>query len=349
MNNIILDQRYADMLSPQLEGYKLKSSTPYRANFRCPVCGDSAKNRFKKRGWILETDDRDGLVYYCHNCNASQPFGAFLEFVNSGLYESYSLERKKDFVETMGRLREISKPKEALPQQTTFVRIDPTELVKISSLKPGHYARDYIIDERKIPSNQHYRIFYVKDFNGWINKSMPNKLPNVVDSRIVLPICNREKKLIGVTARTMKKELKPGELRYINIMFNESQPKTYGLDRVDFDKPYFITEGIFDSFFLPNSIAINGSAINFDILENHKNAIFVLDNQPRDKGVVRSMQKVIQAGMRVVVWPTSPIWKMDINQMVLDGIDYRTIIKNNVYKGAEAVMRLNQWRRINVD
>lgn len=346
MTNLYLDQRYADLLSVDLEGFKLKSSSPYRANCRCPLCGDSSKNRHKKRGWILQSSEGDGLVYYCHNCNASIPFSGLLNHVNEPLFHSYDDERKREYLEQMGRLRQLREPEKVIAQVTKSVRLDPKQMVKISSLPVTHPARKYIVTERKIPSKHHYRIFYCRDFNGWVNSVEPDRLPPRKESRIVLPIRDVDKKVVGVTGRLMKQDLTSSDLRYITIMFNESSPKTYGLDVVDFDKPYFITEGAFDSFFLPNCLAINGSAIDFGILENRHNAIFVLDNQPRDEGVVRTMNKVIDAGMRLVVWPNSPIEKEDLNGMFLAGRNPMDVVKDNVYKGIMAKNALNVWRRI---
>ena len=42
-----IDQKYLNLLSPKLERFKRKSDNLY--NCRCPICGDSKKNKFK--GW----------------------------------------------------------------------------------------------------------------------------------------------------------------------------------------------------------------------------------------------------------------------------------------------------------
>jgi hypothetical protein len=54
MNTLWIDVKYANLLSTQLELFKVKKTNPYLANFRCPVCGDSKKNKSKTRGYILQ-------------------------------------------------------------------------------------------------------------------------------------------------------------------------------------------------------------------------------------------------------------------------------------------------------
>lgn len=47
-------QKYVYLLSSYLEGFK---KIGHNYNFRCPICGDSEKNKRKKRGWLLSNND----------------------------------------------------------------------------------------------------------------------------------------------------------------------------------------------------------------------------------------------------------------------------------------------------
>lgn len=342
---LYIDMKYSDRISPVLEGFKLKSSTPYRANCRCPLCGDSQKNKHKKRGWILQSKEGDGLVYFCHNCNESMPFSKFLERVDHHAYSSYEFERKREFFESMGG----KKVKEPEPEQRTapVFKVANTKqyLTRISALSVSHPVRRYVVETRKVPSNQHYRIFFCKEFPLWINSIIPNKLKVDNDPRLVMPVCDENKKIIGVTARALLKDKEP---RYINIMFDESQPKIYGRDVVDTSRKYYVVEGAFDSFFLPNCMALNGSSFDPEHFKNPENAVIVLDNQNRDKGVLRTMEKVIDAGLSVVVWPATMDMKDDINMMVQRGLDPLSIIKEHTYKGLSARLAFNKWRKLEI-
>ena len=60
-------------------------------------------------------------------------------------------------------------------------------------------------------------------------------------------------------------------------MLDESKIKTFGLNRINFDKTVYITEGPFDSLFLSNAIAMCGSDVTLDDAQ-FTNLVYVLDN-----------------------------------------------------------------------
>jgi transcription elongation factor Elf1 len=86
----LIDLKYSGILSARIEGFVVKSNSPYRANMRCPLCGDSQKSKRKKRGWILEKDN--SAWYYCHNCHASHPLRKFIEEIDPPLAKEYVVD-----------------------------------------------------------------------------------------------------------------------------------------------------------------------------------------------------------------------------------------------------------------
>ena len=76
-----LDKKFINLVSGQLERFKWQR--PTLANCRCPLCGDSQKNKNKCRGYFYERDAR--YYYKCHNCGASTTVSGFLEKVNPAL------------------------------------------------------------------------------------------------------------------------------------------------------------------------------------------------------------------------------------------------------------------------
>ena len=90
-----IDLKYCGWISSRLDGFVVKNTNPYMANFRCPFCGDSKKNQFKKRGWLLEKPNN--IVYYCHNCTESKPnISSFLKSLDFQLYNSYIFEMRSE-------------------------------------------------------------------------------------------------------------------------------------------------------------------------------------------------------------------------------------------------------------
>ena len=333
-----IDNKYITLLSSQLGNFKKKGNV---YNFRCPYCGDSKKDKFKARGYFLAKKGRHS--YYCHNCGISKTFKQFLQDNNAQLYQEYSMEVLKE----KGNLKEhkeidIKTPevKDAFPE---YLRGGSPlrKLKKISQLDWDHPAKTYVLD-RKIPNPYHAKLYYCPRFYAWTNSLIPNKFKDTTqdEPRLIIPFIDENNKFYGYQGRSFDKKSKA---RYITIMLDESKPKVFGLDSVDFDKTIYAVEGPLDSCFVDNSIAMAGS----DIPLVDTSIIMVYDNEPRSVEIVKKMKKAINNDRKVVVWPEGIKYK-DINDMILGGMskaDVKLIIEQNTYKGLEADMALVNWRK----
>lgn len=329
------DLHYAQMLSGRLENFRIRNTNPYKINFRCPICGDSQKSRTKSRGWLLEKENK--FLFYCHNCGASHGFQNFLKAVDPLLYNDYVAERfiNKD-------KKEEFQFKNDTGNKLSVLQTNPLKSQKKVSQLPYTHAIKRYIDKRQIPARHHYRLYYVKAFKSWINGIIPDKFDNLDkdEPRLVIPFFDKDKKCFGVSARGFN----PNGVRYLTIMFDD-RPKVFGLDTVDFTKEYFVVEGAIDSLFLSNAVAMAGADGNISAFENLENAVFVFDAEPRNKEIHKRMEKVIQQGYKICIWPDNTKGK-DINEMILNGnTDVENVIKNNTYKGLEANLRLQRWRK----
>lgn len=331
-----VDLQYATMLSSRLEHFKVRSTNPYKINFRCPVCGDSQKSRSKARGWLLEKENT--FHFYCHNCGASQSFSFFLKNVDGLAYKDYVAEKfVKDTTKAVKTTIE-----EVKFEKPVFDTAPLKKLKKISQLSVDHPLKNYI-DKRRIPPHHHYRMYYAPKFKTWVNSIIPNKFEDVKkdEPRLVIPFLDKDGKMFGVSARGFD----PNGIRYITIMFDD-RPKIFGLDKVNFNKTYFVVEGALDSMFLSNAVAMAGAEGSTAALENTSNAIFVFDAEPRNKEIHKRMEKIIRDGHRICIWP-SDVPAKDINEMVLLGKnDVEQTILNNTFKGLEASLKLTLWRKV---
>lgn len=330
-----VDMKYVGIISPRLERFKIKSYQPYRANFRCPSCGDSQKSRSKARGWLLERN-HDHTVFYCHNCNASTSLRYFIKSLDPSLYNEYIIERK---LNDMNGEQKAPEPKPFEVPQYRKKGSPLLSIFKISQLKPDHSAKRYIVS-RKIPSNKHYKIYYSKRFVEWTNSLIPDKLNMEEHRRVILPFIDSNGIVFGYQGRS----LSSAGLRYITIMLDESKPKIFGLDTINFNKKYYIVEGPIDSLFLDNCIAMAGASFENDALDNKQNAVVVFDNEPRNKQVVMKMEKALSDGYKVCIWPD--INEKDINEMVLTNIDPQDTIDTNTFAGLEGQIKLMTWRKV---
>lgn len=328
--------QYATMLSSRLERFKITSRNPYRLNFRCPVCLDSQKSKSKARGWLLE-DKHQSFHFFCHNCGASSSFPNFLKTIDQLLYNDYIAEKY------------VSKTKTPKLNLETFkapapIFDDPLKKLKnVNELKSDHPIILYL-ESRKIPKEQYTRIFYTPKFMTWANSVIPNKFAEFKKDhpRLILPFLDKTGKMFGCSARGFD----PKGLRYISIMF-EDRPKIFGLDKVDFSRSYIVVEGALDSLFLENAVAMAGADGNSAGIENVENAIYAFDSERRNKEIHSRIEKLIQKGRRVCIWPSNMPGK-DINDFILSGMtsnEIQNTIFNNVYSGLQASLKLAEWRR----
>jgi hypothetical protein len=118
------------------------------------------------------------------------------------------------------------------------------------------------------------------------------------------------------------------------------------MDRVDLNSTVYVTEGPIDSMFLPNAVAILG--MNHELNPCVNNPVFVLDNEPRNREVIKQYEKLIKNDYRVCIWPDN-ITQKDVNDMIRSGMSRREVletINKNIYSGLSAELRLSVWKKI---
>lgn len=327
-----IDVKYIQLVSPQLQKFTRKKDSLY--NFRCPYCGDSQKRKDKARGYLFKV--KNDFVFKCHNCGVGRTLTNFLKDNCVHLYNQYVLERYKEGL--TGKNTQTKNPDFNFKKPDFIVRKNGIDLEKISELNTTHPARVYL-EERKIKDLDYF--YYCPKFKEWTNSQI-QVFPNLKQDspRIIIPLRDKEGKMFGYQGRSLAPKAK---LRYITVMLDESKIKVFGLDRIDNDKPVYVTEGPFDSLFLKNSIAMCGSDI--DLTSLNYNFIYVFDNEPRNKEIVQKYIKTIDAGNKIVIWP-SGIMEKDINDMILAGHDVQSVVESNTYQGLEAKLKFTNWKKI---
>ena len=330
-----IDVKYARLVGSRLDRFKEKKSTLY--NFRCPYCGDSQKQKSKARGYFFEKGS--DLIYKCHNCGVGRTLGNFLKDQARDLYDQYVMERYRDGL--TGKGTRVAEPSFSNVTTTKPIFKTGNNLPSIASLNKEHPARSYL-EGRKIPSDKLNKIYYADKFKRYVNthkqtfESLQNDRP-----RIILPLINGDGKWFGFQGRSLSPK---STMRYITIILDESKPKLYGLDSVNYDEPIFIVEGPFDSLFLDNSIAMAGSDVNIRSL-GWSNYIWVYDNEPRNRQIIDRLDKSIDRGDKVVIWPKS-MKEKDINDMFLKGYNVQQLVDSNIYQGLQAKIKLTDWKKV---
>ena len=320
----LVDSKFIGLISSRLE--KFKKVKPNLYNFRCPICGDSKKNKSKTRGYLYNI--KADINFRCHNCGASMTFSNFLKQLDPVIHKQYVFERFKN--NSTGRGTVVEEP--------TFKFEEPKFKTKLSIplCSEVQRGREYLEKRRLDPE----KFYWAEDFTGFVNSIKPTFGSNVPkESRIIIPLYYN-KNLIGVQGRS----LLPNSVKYITTIFYNDAPKIYGLDTIRKSSPVFVTEGPFDSTFLRNSIAMCGA--DGDVGKwGVSTPVWVYDNEPRNKEITTRISNTIDRGDKVVIWPNN-VREKDINDMVLAGHDVQSIVESNVYKGLEANLKFTTWKRI---
>ena len=318
----LIDSKYIGLVSSRLGNFKRVKSDLY--NFRCPVCGDSKKNKTKTRGYLYTI--KADVNFRCHNCGASMTFSNFLKEIDPVVHKQYVFERFKQGSTGRGTVVEEPVFKFEAPTFKSSIDLPLASTVDVSRI---------YLEKRKLDPTKFY---YAERFVEYVNSHKQN-LDVKEHPRIIIPLYY-EKNLVGVQGRT----LNSNSVKYITTIFYGEAPKIYGLDNIRRDAPVFVTEGPFDSTFLLNSIAMCGA--DSDVRKwGVSTPVWVYDNEPRSKEITERISSAIARGDSVVIWPTG-IEEKDINDMILAGHDVQSIVESNTYSGLEANLQFTTWKRI---
>ena len=320
----LVDSKYIGLVSSRLQKFKRVKADLY--NFRCPICGDSQKHKNKARGYFYSV--RADINFRCHNCGASMTFSNFLKQIDPTVHKQYVFEKFK--VGHTGRGSVVEEPKFNFEPP----KFKPTLDLPKASANPA--AKKYL-ENRKLNPDKFY---YTDKFKAWSN-SQKETFDSVEydEPRIIIPLFYKNT-FVGFQGRS----LGPSKVKYITVMINDDAPKIYGLDQIGGGAPVFVTEGPFDSTFIRNSIAMCGS--DGDVGKwGISTPVWVYDNEPRNREIVRRIEDTIDRGAKVVIWPSN-IPEKDINDMVLAGHKVQSVVESNIYNGLEAKLQFNTWKRI---
>ena len=319
-----VDVKYINLISARFQKFKKVKNNLY--NFRCPICGDSQKNRNKARGYLYQV--KNNTNYKCHNCGINVSFNNFLRQIDPVIHKQYTFEKFKEG--HTGRNFTADEPVFHFEAPKFKPKLD---LPKASE-NPD--ATEYLVNRKLNPDNY----YYAEKFKEWTNSLQQTFGSTERDEpRIIIPLFYQNT-LVGFQGRA----LGPSKIKYITVMLNDDAPKIYGLDEVQKNKTVYVTEGPFDSTFICNAIAMCGA--DGDVSKwGINDPVWIYDNEPRNSEILSRISRAIEIGQKVVIWPSS-IKEKDINDMVLSGLNVQSVIELNTYSGLEAKLKFTTWKKI---
>ena len=338
-----LDVKYLRLVSSRLRNFKQKKEGLFI--FSCPVCGDSKKNLTKARGYAFAKGN--DYFYRCHNCGVSTNVGNLIKHIDTTLYKEYVLERyssgRTNNANSANAVLQISAPKFGkLQKQKVFEHAEWCD-----KLPNQHFCLEYL-KRRQIPKDVYKLLLFTSKYADFVTSIYPEHGKQLInDARLVIPFYDENDDLIAVSGRAL--ETSDNSLRYVTVRTNQSQNKLiYGLDRIKSSEKILLVEGPLDSLFLNNCLASGDANLALTAKEIDGDITLIFDNEPRNKEILKMMNKAIDTGHSMVIWPESMEGK-DINEMVMSGIspsEISDIISSNTFNGITAKLKFNMWKKL---
>lgn len=275
-------------------------------NFRCPLCGDSESKPNKKSAYILGIRTTTPN-FYCHKCSTSKSLISFIKEVNYSIY----LELIKDLKTSELQMFEPTPKEVTIKSQTISSEPDKfsSHMLPISFLEKDHEAVQYL-ENRNIPKT-HYKnlYFFIGNpyslFKDIFNKDVyPDKSRREITYKgIIVPYVNHENNPVGLSMRMYKSK---NNFRFLKLVLDQRIDFLLGEDKVDWNKPVIIVEGMFDKLSFKSKQVLAMESINTRIdyvLSKARNKVFyVFDNEMKNKNVYRNMLTLSEKNVKVFLW-----------------------------------------------
>lgn len=267
-------------------------------------------------------------------------FHNFLKGFDQTLFQEYRLEK---FREKFGREPRQLFSEEKVVEVKEEPKLDTDNLegaIKLSELPINHICVKYVLD-RKIPEKYLEYFLFADNFraltSSFKNSEYAKKMPE--DARLIIPFYSEFGELLCYQGRSLDPSNK---MRYITVKKRDDVHKIFGMDKIDRSKEVRVCEGPIDSLFISNCLA----SADADLLRVSGD-VYIYDSQYRNKDVCKHIEKAINSGVRVVLFPKEFEWK-DINDAVKDGgltiNDIENVINANTYQGLKAKLVFSKLR-----
>ena len=264
--------------------------------------------------------------------------------VDKSLYKEYLVERYKEGSTANGRGGNVKNPEFNIPKDRSSFRKTSYQNINHSENLDKTTRIVQSMGNRLLPQSRYNDIYLVNKFFTWTNELIPNKFKDLTNDhpRMVIPFRDANNKIFAYQGRAFGKE----QPKYITIVLDQNQKKIFGLDRVDDNRNIIIVEGPIDSLFLPNCIAVAQGDLRLPQYKGKSTLVF--DNEPRNREIIKNIEKAIKEDYSVVIW-IEDIKEKDINDMIVGGmtnVEILNIIHNNTFSGLQAKTQLSHWKKI---
>lgn len=287
-----------------LKSYDFSRSTH---TFNCPLCGDK-----KRRGNLSLIKNKGSIygVYKCWNggCEAEDGIGPikFLSRVSPGAYSEYTIESFSGNIKKTSKAGEIIK-EESEEEKYKKEMEEFSKLIPISAfLNKKHENYNEIM--HAMSSNDKFKEIFKLTGEMFNSRNITKNLYKTwyigfygkYEGRVVIPFYDSENNIKYFTARSVYKDV---ELRYKNPRLKRGINSIYNWFKVNKNLPIIATEGLIDSEFIENSIAMLSVKVTEEceneFLKSNAQIYYLFDNDPAGK---KASIKKLNEGQHVFNW-----------------------------------------------
>lgn len=352
-------------------GNNIGRETDVDISAKCPICGDSKIHANEKR---LHLYSKNGItLVHCFNGDCQvvpQSLGKFLKFFYPDLYSSYRREKSFRNISDFKNNFLSSSVESGSDSEDIFKKIktdiDKNAEAKEPSKEPSKVEKKYDVvslatfdyssyfvkvkDSKEAISYLKSRHFDLSDIDSllgdWyiskINMNIGDKFYNLKNCLIIplyVPLDELGSKfaMYGFYSRSIESKT------FYTFMPEANQGyKIWNYFNINKDEPVYIFEGIFDALSayksgLKNVIACMGATIPDERIKELKDPVFCLDN---DKTGFLNALKYCKK-YKVLVLPDE-VKQKDMNEILKAGLDIKSLIQNNIYKGIMAEIKIRK-------
>ena len=276
---------------------------PNYYQFRCNICGDSKRSKYKKRAYIVKYRDRP-WVFKCHN-GQCQTYMRATEWLKQ-YFPSYH----RQYVQEAFRNKDNPAHKWEPPKET---KDDKEERAATKSFVPILRGKGAVFEKakdlcrsRNIPEAVWHKWFVATD--------------GPYANRLIIPFY--EDKTGRIHYYQGRALLETMDLKYLSRKAHELE-SIYNYYNVDSTRPVTVLEGPIDSIFVENSVAVTGLKVNDIRLNRFPDRRYLVDY---DESGREMSKKLLKKGRKVFVWRKflaanaivpSPNKKIDVNDVIL--------------------------------
>ena len=313
---------YVNLLPKLTDKIEKVDSHTYR--IRCPKCGDSKKDKTKKRFYLLKEKRRYPAVVVCHNCDLRTTARIFFkEFLPEDM-EKYERGWNNRDISEIKHITSQGNPEYDIIEELTEEKRENLfqEELKNAKEKVGNFLKLctypvienpealYYLKIRQIPENYINEMYVLKP-EFYDHKKF--RYSYFRDYVIIPFVDGTDNKPYYFHSRKFRNLNSDKMSRYLMCPYRTDDPdiKFYMNEiRVNRNETVVIVEGTLDSLHINNSVAVNGiKKITPELIKffeyrygGQENIIYALDNELIDVDSKIKVKELLRRGKRVFLW-----------------------------------------------